>query len=87
MSRLSDKLDLIMERIRKEFVARDEAREKVLPLCREVIRHCSQAIRALHRRQFGPARDKLKTAQSLLAEVEPAIAAHNELGNSGFIRG
>ena len=38
MSWLTDNLDIIADRIRRDFTAEDEAREKVQPLCREVIR-------------------------------------------------
>ena len=86
MSGLTDNLDSIAEQIRNSFSARDTAREKVLPLCREVIRHCSNAIRAVHRQEFDQAKKLLKSAHNLLKEIEQAIADHGELRNTGFIR-
>lgn len=86
MSKLTDKLDSIAEQIRVSFSAKDAAREKVLPLCRDAIRCCSQAIRAVHRQEFDQAAESLKSARSLLAEAEQAVAAYNELSNTGFIR-
>jgi translin len=86
MSRLSDNLDKILEGIGGVFAATDRAREKALPLSREVIRHSGQTIRALHRRQFDQAGDILKTAGSLLAELEKATDKHNELRRIGFFR-
>ena len=86
MSQLSDNLDRILEGIGGAFAATDKAREKALPLSREVIRHSGQTIRALHRRQFDQARDILKTAGSLLAELEKATVKHNELRRIGFFR-
>ncbi len=68
------------------FSARDAAREKVLPLCREAIRHCSQAIRAVHRQEFDQAKGLLQSAHNLLDEAEQAITACSELINTGFFR-
>ena len=55
MPRLTENLDAIADRISAEFAAKDAARERVLPLCREVIRYCSNARRALHRQEMQDA--------------------------------
>ena len=86
MSRLTDNLDSIAEQIRLSFSAKDTAREKALPLCREVIRHCSNAIRAVHRREFDQAKGLLQSARNLLNQAEQAIADYSELSSTGFIR-
>ena len=86
MSGLTDNLDSIAERIRQNFSTLDVAREKVLPLCREAIRHCSNAIRALHRQEFDNAEGSLKSARKLLGEIEQAVSDHSELRASGFVR-
>ncbi len=57
-----------------------------MPLCREVIRYSSQAIRAVHRQEFDQARELLKTARNLLDEAEQAISESYELSNIGFLR-
>ena len=75
-----------MEQIRLSFSAKDAAREKALPLCRDIIRHCSQAIRAVHRQEFDQATELLKSARNLLIEAEQSVVAHSELSNTGFIR-
>ncbi|MFH0769603.1 MAG: haloacid dehalogenase [Chloroflexota bacterium] len=85
-SRITDKLDSIAEQVRLSFSAKDAAREKALPLCREVIRYSSQAIRAVHRQEFDQARELLKTARNLLDEAEQAISESYELSNIGFLR-
>ncbi len=84
MNRLTDNLDTIAEQIRKDFTSKDETREKVLPLCREVIRHASTAIRAVHRQEFKPASKLLKSARKLLREAEQAIVSYSELRHAGF---
>ena len=86
MNRLTDNLESIGDQIRLSFSAKDAAREKALPLCREVIRHCSQAIRAVHRQEFDQATGLLQSARNLLGETNQIIAAYSELGNTGFIR-
>ncbi len=85
LNRLTGSLDSIAEQIRQSFATKDAAREKVLPLCRDVIRCCSQAIRAVHRREFSQAAELLRSARELLAEVEQAVAERSEF-NTGFIR-
>jgi translin len=84
MSRLTDNLDSIAEQIRKDFTTKDETREKVLPLCREVIRHSSTAIRAVHRQEFEAANGLLKSARQLLSEAEQAVASYSQLRYTGF---
>ncbi len=86
MSILTDNLDSIADRIRQGFSAKDAAREKVLPLCREVIRYCSKAIRAVHRQEFDQAKGCLQSAHSLLKEAEQVVTTYSDLGNAGFIR-
>ncbi len=86
MSRLTDGLDSIADQIRVNFSAKDAAREKVLPLCREVIRHCSNAIRAVHRHEFDQAQALLQSAHNLLDEVKQVVTGYSELSNTNFIR-
>ena len=86
MSGLTDNLEPIADKIRDELTAKDAAREKVLPRCRDAIRHCSQAIRAVHRQEFEKARELLKGARKLLNEAESACSDYSELGYAGFAR-
>ena len=86
MDRATDNLGPIADRIRLTFSAKDAAREKVLPLCREVIRHCSQAIRAIHRQEIDQAKELLGSARNLLDQVFQVIGEYSELGYTGFVR-
>jgi len=86
VSKLTDNLDSIAEQIRKDLAAKDAAREKAIPLCRETIRCSSQAIRAVHRQEFGQAAQWLKSARDRLAEAEEAVSAYTDLNSTGFIR-
>ena len=86
MSKLTDNLDSISDQIRQSFSAKDTVREKAIPLCREVIRQCSNAIRAVHRQEFDQAKEMLQSARNLLAEVEQTVNEYNEFNNTGFVR-
>jgi translin len=80
-----DNLDVIAEQLRRDLIDRDRAREKLLPLCREAIRHCGNAIRAVHRQEFLPAAGLLKNARKLLNDAE-AIGEYSETGGAGAVR-
>jgi translin len=86
MSELTDNLEAIAHSIREDFEAKDAAREKVLPLCRETIRHCANAIRAVHRQQFDRAKGLLESAREKLNEADGSAADYGELGYAGFVR-
>ena len=86
MSGMTDNLESIAARLRESFSAKDAARERVLPLCREAIRHCGNAIRAVHRHEFDQATELLQSACNLLSEAEQSISAYSELGYAGFVR-
>ncbi len=81
-----DNLDSVVEEIRKTLTKKDEAREKMLPLCRDSIRFSSNAIRAVHRQEFKEAAGILKNARSLLTEAQRAVRGISELSNTGIIR-
>jgi len=83
---LTDNLDSIANQIRQNFLAKDAAREKALPLCREVIRYCSKAIRTVHRQEFSQAKELLKSARNLLDKIKQIAAEHNELSYTGLVR-
>lgn len=84
MGRLTENLDVIADRIRESFVAKDAAREKVLPICREVIRYSSLSIRALHRQELEKAGEMLQSARKLLDEAEQALTDGIEI-RTGFL--
>ena len=86
MTRPTDNLDAITEQIRLSLTAKDAAREKALPVCREAIRFSSLSIRAIHRQEFDEARKLLKSAQDLLKEAEQALVDSPEVMNTGFLR-
>lgn len=86
MSGTTNNLDSIYEQIRQNLTAKDAAREKMLPLCREAIRFSSESIRSIHRQEFDRAKGMLESARKLLNEAEQALAGSAELSNTGFFR-
>lgn len=79
-------LDAIAGEIRKTLAAKDEAREKMLPLCRDSIRYSSNAIRAVHRQEFKQAAELLKKARGLINDAGKAVTGNRELAGTGLIR-
>ena len=86
LGNLTDRLEPIADSIREKLSARDAARERVLPACRDSIRHCSNSIRAIHRQEMDTARDYLAKAGALLDDVHQALASETDLGRAGFVR-
>ncbi len=86
MERLTENLSSIADRIRALFSAKDQARERILPLCRESIRYSSNTIRAIHRHEFGEAQELLKLARKCLKEAEEVLAPFEEFKYTGFLR-
>jgi translin len=79
-------LESITNQARQDLAARDAAREKMLPLCREVIRCSGNAIRAVHRQDYSQAGELLNSAHSHLAAAEKAVEGFSELGSTGAVR-
>jgi translin len=79
-------LDSISNQARQDLSARDAAREKLLPLCRDVIRCSSNAIRAVHRQDYQQAGELLNSARGNLTAAEKAANGFNELSSTGAIR-
>jgi translin len=84
MGKSTGNLDTIADKIRESFTAKDAAREKVLPICREVIRFSSLSIRALHRQELDKAQELLKSARKLLDDAEKVLADGIDI-RTGFL--
>jgi len=85
MGRLTENLDVISERIRLDFEAQDNAREKAMPLSREVIRLASHTIRAVHRHEYDTAVNSLAEARKMLSEAKISLRSCIELPNTHFV--
>ncbi|TET55340.1 MAG: haloacid dehalogenase [Dehalococcoidia bacterium] len=78
-------MGIIATELRPYFAAEDEAREKALRSCRQVIRYSGDAIRAVHRQEQDKARQFLDSAHQLLRELSYDLAGHGRLLHSGFV--
>ena len=85
MSKPVEELGIIAAELRPCFAAEDEAREKALRSCRQVIRYSGDAIRALHRQERNRAKQLLDSAHELLRELNLDLAGHGRLLHSGFV--
>ena len=85
MSKAIEDLETVAAKLRPYFAAEDEAREKALRGCRQVIRYSADAIRAVHRQEPGRARQLLDSAHELVRELSHDLARHGKLLHSGFI--
>lgn len=81
-----DKLGEIVERIRLNFDAKNEARDLALRRSRELIRCCANTIRATHRDEFDQAADLLATAQQAAAEMVEGVQDYPDLYHAGYVR-
>ena len=78
-------LGQIAESVRAHLDAKHKAREQALALTREVIRLSANAIRAVHRREFGAAEELLAKARSNLEQTEKGLAQHQDIFHAGFV--
>ena len=86
MKKLTENLDGFADRIRADLEKKDAAREKVLPLCRELIRYASITIRAIHRQEFESAKTLLAEGRKVRGALADAILEWEELRYHGFVR-
>jgi translin len=77
-------LDRIHQSLRGELDAKNKAREKGLPLCRNSIRHSANAIRAIHRGEKEEAERLMQESRTCLDEADAAMAAHPDIRQAGF---
>jgi len=76
----------VCDKIRREFDAKDAAREKGLTRSREVIRNSADAIRHIHRGEFEEAEKLMAASVKLLAEVNDALKDHPDVYYAGFVQ-
>ena len=77
-------LEEIGKRAKEKLDAKNAAREKGLPLSRQTIRVCANAIRAVHRKESDKAQALMDEARALLDEATSAMAEHPDIMTAGF---
>ena len=77
-------LNTISDAIRATLVSKNAARDAAIARSRELIRHCAEAIRAIHRREWEAAESRLTTAQAGADELRRGVADYPDLYHSGY---
>jgi len=81
-----EQLDNIGEKIRKNFETKNAARDAALGMSRELIRHCSLAIRATHRAEYVEAAQLLARAREIAMQMKSSVAAYPDLYFTGYVQ-
>lgn len=79
-----DNLNAIADSIRAAMESKNTARDSAINKSRETIRYCAEAIRAIHRREWNNADEKLTLARLTADAMRTDIAGHPDLYHSGY---
>ncbi len=79
-----DDLDAIVDRIRDHLEEKNAARDRALKQSRTLIRHCSLAIRAVHRDERDTASGHLGEARALVRALQEDLAPYPDLYHAGY---
>lgn len=80
----SQTLLTVADLIRGDFVAKTAARDSAVTISRELIRHCSLAIRASHRDEWIEAEKLLAEARRIAADLVSRVKPYPELYFTGY---
>ena len=78
-------LGALVGEARSELDATHQAREQALAACRETIRACGLAIRAVHRLVPADAEARVAEADNALRRAQQALAPYPRLAAAGFL--
>lgn len=77
-------LNSIADSIRAAFEIKNAARDGAVTRSREVIRHCAEGIRAIHRREWANAEAKLASAKAAADVMRQGIESYPDLYHAGY---
>jgi len=77
-------LEQICEAIRLDLEERNAARDKAIVRSRQLVRHCSQSIRAIHRREWDVADQKLERVEAGADELKSIVKDFPDLYHTGY---
>ncbi|MCY3831830.1 MAG: haloacid dehalogenase [Chloroflexi bacterium] len=77
-------LSEICQDLREDLERRNAARDRAIVLSRQLIRHCSECIRAIHRRDWDGADAKLSDVDSGAAELKAVVSEYPALYHTGY---
>ncbi len=79
-----DVLNPIAEGVRARLTAMNTARDAAISQSRELIRHCAECIRAIHRQEWEQADAKFDLIHPAMADLKAAVADYPELYHTGY---
>ena len=79
-----ENLSQVCDVIREDLERRNAARDRAIVLSRQLIRHCSEAIRAIHRQDWLLVDQKLKLARAGAVEIKSVVADFPDLYHTGY---
>ena len=77
-------LNAICNALREDLEECNTARDRAIGLSRQLTRHCSESIRAIHRRDWQTADAKLNTATATACELKQVVAEFPDLYHTGY---
>ena len=77
-------LEATSEHIRAQFTSKNAARDLALARSRELIRLCAETIRAVHRREWDAAGEKLLAVRAGADSLRAAVAGYPDLYHAGY---
>ena len=77
-------LSLVCDTIREDLELRNAARDQAIVLSRQLIRHCSESIRAIHRQDWDKVDKKLADVQAGATELKDVVSAYPDLYHTGY---
>ena len=79
-----DNLNAVCEYIREDLEVRNAARDQAIILSRQLIRHCSESIRAIHRQNWALVDSKLDEVHAGAQELKAVVADFPDLYHTGY---
>ncbi|AIF69791.1 hypothetical protein PAP_06995 [Palaeococcus pacificus DY20341] len=65
---------------------KDEMREEALRITREIVRLSGDVIKALHRKNFDLAEERLRKAEELVRSLKQLLEAHPDIYYTGYVQ-
>lgn len=79
-----NELNAITQQIRARMSEKDATRDAAVRRSREVIRLCSECIRAIHRSEWAEADTKLDAIRTAAQDMREGVAGYPDLYHSGY---
>lgn len=85
MAGRGDEFDVLVDAVCGELAAAHQSRETGLASCRQVVRSCGSAIRAVHQGRLDDVRRHTTDAKEALESAQAALLPHPAVAFAGFL--